>query len=113
LAQELRGVGLGTYEMPDWKNAALGKAPTFGMTDARTMKEQRESLPIFKLRDQLVQAVHDNQVLVVIGETGSGKTTQVGLICASRMHAYPSVCRSHFIEISLSHVCTAFCFVLC
>ncbi len=113
MAQELRGVGLGTYEMPDWKNAALGKAPTFGMTDARTMKEQRESLPIFKLRDQLVQAVHDNQVLVVIGETGSGKTTQVGLICASRMHAYPSVCRSHFIEISLSHVCTAFCFVLC
>ena len=77
LAQELRGVGLGTYEMPDWKNAALGKAPTFGINDARTMKEQRESLPIFKLRDQLVQAVHDNQVLVVIGETGSGKTTQV------------------------------------
>jgi hypothetical protein len=70
-------VGLGTYEMPDWKNAALGKAPTFGLNDARSMKEQRESLPIFKLRDQLVQAVHDNQVLVVIGETGSGKTTQV------------------------------------
>ena len=71
-------MGLGTYEMPDWKNAAMGKAPTFGINDARTMKEQRESLPIFKLRDQLVQAVHDNQVLVVIGETGSGKTTQVG-----------------------------------
>ena len=70
-------MGLGTYEMPDWKNAALGKAPTFGLNDARSMKEQRESLPIFKLRDQLVQAVHDNQVLVVIGETGSGKTTQV------------------------------------
>ena len=77
LAQELRGVGLGTYEMPDWKNAALGKAPTFGINDARSMKEQRESLPIFKLHDQLVQAVHDNQILVVIGETGSGKTTQV------------------------------------
>ena len=25
----------------------------------------------------LLQAVHDNQVLVVIGETGSGKTTQI------------------------------------
>ena len=70
-------MGLGTYEMPDWKNAALGKAPTYGISDVRTMKEQRESLPIHKLRDQLVQAVHDNQVLVVIGETGSGKTTQV------------------------------------
>ena len=60
LAQELRGVGLGTYEMPDWKNAALGKAPTFGINDARSMKEQRDSLPIFKLKEQLVQAVADN-----------------------------------------------------
>ena len=95
-------MGLGTYEMPDWKNAALGKAPTFGINDARSMKEQRESLPIFKLRDQLVQAVHDNQLLVVIGETGSGKTTQVGvwpapevLACTPRSrHARPWVpCR--------------------
>ncbi|GAB4818027.1 hypothetical protein N2152v2_005073 [Parachlorella kessleri] len=56
---------------------ALGKAPTFGIRDNRSIKEQRESLPIFKLREQLIQAVHDNQVLVVIGETGSGKTTQM------------------------------------
>ncbi|KAK9837133.1 hypothetical protein WJX81_005309 [Elliptochloris bilobata] len=77
LAQELRGIGLGGYEVPEWKTKALGKAPTFGMRDARPIKDQRESLPIFKLRDQLVQAVADNQVLVVIGETGSGKTTQM------------------------------------
>lgn len=25
----------------------------------------------------LLQAVHDNQILIVIGETGSGKTTQI------------------------------------
>lgn len=77
LAQELRGVGLGAAEVPEWKKAALGKAPTFGLRDTRSIKDQRESLPIFKLRDQLIQAVHDNQVLVVIGETGSGKTTQM------------------------------------
>jgi HrpA-like RNA helicase len=34
-------------------------------------------LPIFKLREDLLQAIRDNQVLVVIGETGSGKTTQM------------------------------------
>ena len=39
-----------------------GKAPTFGIKDDRSIKEQRESLPIFKLKDQLVQAVVDNQV---------------------------------------------------
>jgi len=47
--------------VPEWKTNALGKAPTFGMRDARPIKEQRESLPIFKLRDQLVQAVAENQ----------------------------------------------------
>mmetsp|Transcript_33661 Transcript_33661/g.95228 ORF Transcript_33661/g.95228 Transcript_33661/m.95228 type:complete len:1172 (-) Transcript_33661:83-3598(-) len=77
LAAELRGVGLGGFEQPEWKTKALGKAPSYGQKDIRSMKEQRESLPIFKLRDQLVQAVHDNQLLVVIGETGSGKTTQM------------------------------------
>ncbi|KAK9907427.1 hypothetical protein WJX75_003407 [Coccomyxa subellipsoidea] len=77
LAQELRGIGLGGYEVPEWKTKALGKAPTFGFNDARPIKEQRESLPIFKLRDQLIEAVNTNQVLVVIGETGSGKTTQM------------------------------------
>ncbi len=41
---------------------ALGKAPTFGIRDNRSIKDQRESLPIFKLREQLIQAVDDNQV---------------------------------------------------
>ena len=45
----------------------------------RTMPihELRQTLPIYKLRDQLIQAVNENQILVVIGETGSGKTTQM------------------------------------
>ena len=77
LAAELRGVGLGGYEMPAWKVEAFGKAPTFGQKSSLPMQAQRESLPIFKLRYELIQAVNDNQVLVVIGETGSGKTTQM------------------------------------
>jgi len=40
-----------------------------------TLKEQKESLPIFRLRTELMKAVRGNQVMVVIGETGSGKTT--------------------------------------
>ncbi|OIT03622.1 putative pre-mrna-splicing factor atp-dependent rna helicase deah5 [Nicotiana attenuata] len=77
LAQELRGVGLSAYDMPEWKKDAYGKALTFGQRSKLSLQEQRKSLPIYKLKNELVQAVHDNQVLVVIGETGSGKTTQV------------------------------------
>jgi ATP-dependent RNA helicase DHX8/PRP22 len=58
-------------------NPKTGKAPTFGIRDTRSITEQRESLPIFRLKDPLVKAVADNSVLVVIGETGSGKTTQM------------------------------------
>ncbi|GAB1316922.1 DEAH-box ATP-dependent RNA helicase prp22 [Madurella fahalii] len=42
-----------------------------------TIKQQRESLPIFAFRDQLIGAIRQNQILVVVGETGSGKTTQL------------------------------------
>lgn len=77
LAQELRGVGLVAYEVPEWKSKAMGKAVTYGMKDSRSILDQRQNLPIYKLKEQLVAAVHDNQVLVVIGETGSGKTTQM------------------------------------
>jgi len=39
--------------------------------------EQRRALPIFQLHRELMQAIVANQVLVVVGETGSGKTTQM------------------------------------
>ncbi|KAL7133184.1 hypothetical protein ABFS83_12G122900 [Erythranthe nasuta] len=79
LAQELRGVGLSStaHDLPEWKKDAYGKSVTFGQKSNLSIQEQRRSLPIYKLKNELVQAVVDNQVLVVIGETGSGKTTQV------------------------------------
>ncbi|KAG0269632.1 hypothetical protein DFQ27_002853 [Actinomortierella ambigua] len=42
-----------------------------------SIKQVRESLPMYQYRDMLLQAVEDFQVLIVVGETGSGKTTQV------------------------------------
>ncbi|PON78535.1 putative pre-mRNA-splicing factor ATP-dependent RNA helicase [Parasponia andersonii] len=77
LAQELRGVGLSAYDMPEWKKDAFGKTISFGQRSKLSIQEQRQSLPIYKLKKELVEAVAKNQVLVVIGETGSGKTTQV------------------------------------
>lgn len=65
-------------DMPEWMKhvTANGKA-SFGKRTNLPIKEQRESLPIFGLKDALIQAISENQYLVVIGETGSGKTTQM------------------------------------
>lgn len=78
-AQDMRGNALGqkAQDQPAWKKETFNKATTFGRVTTMSMKEQRESLPIYKLREQLVQAVRENQVLVVVGDTGSGKTTQM------------------------------------
>ncbi|HEY6762839.1 MAG TPA: ATP-dependent RNA helicase HrpA [Baekduia sp.] len=40
-----------------------------------------EALPVSAHRDQLLEAIRDHQVVVVAGETGSGKTTQLPKIC--------------------------------
>ncbi|KAG0492292.1 hypothetical protein HPP92_005690 [Vanilla planifolia] len=42
-----------------------------------SMLESRASLPIAKLKDNILQTLNECDVIVVSGETGSGKTTQV------------------------------------
>jgi len=42
-----------------------------------TMKEQREFLPVYAVREELLKIVRENPVIIVVGETGSGKTTQL------------------------------------
>ena len=41
------------------------------------IKEVKESLPVFPFRDDFIEAVKEHQVLIIEGETGSGKTTQL------------------------------------
>eukprot|EP00096_Caligus_rogercresseyi_P009584 TRINITY_DN3278_c0_g2_i1.p1 TRINITY_DN3278_c0_g2~~TRINITY_DN3278_c0_g2_i1.p1 ORF type:complete len:1104 (+),score=332.56 TRINITY_DN3278_c0_g2_i1:64-3375(+) len=43
----------------------------------KTLKQQREFLPIFAVRQQLLNIIRDNNVIIIVGETGSGKTTQL------------------------------------
>ena len=38
-------------------------------------------LPVVAKREELARAIRDNQVVIVCGETGSGKTTQLPKIC--------------------------------
>jgi ATP-dependent RNA helicase DHX8/PRP22 len=78
IAAELRGIGAAPGdELPAWKQAAVGRNIRYGQVSRGSIKEQRESLPVFKLKPELTKAIAENQILVVIGETGSGKTTQM------------------------------------
>jgi pre-mRNA-splicing factor ATP-dependent RNA helicase DHX38/PRP16 len=38
---------------------------------------QRQKLPIHIVKEQLLRALRDHQIVIIIGETGSGKTTQL------------------------------------
>ena len=40
-----------------------------------------EDLPVSERRDDIAAAIRDHQVVVIAGETGSGKTTQIPKIC--------------------------------
>ncbi|KAK7682368.1 hypothetical protein QCA50_014573 [Cerrena zonata] len=44
---------------------------------AQTIDETRKSLPIYTYRTQLLEAIKEHQILIVVAETGSGKTTQL------------------------------------
>ena len=38
-------------------------------------------LPVSQRKDEILRAIRDHQVVIIAGETGSGKTTQIPKIC--------------------------------
>jgi ATP-dependent RNA helicase DHX8/PRP22 len=78
-ASELRNAQVPKSDaaVPEWKRATQNKDISYGKRTNMTIKQQRESLPVYKFRKQLLDAVQDNQLLIVVGDTGSGKTTQL------------------------------------
>lgn len=46
-------------------------------TRYHSILETRQKLPVYQFKDDLINAVSSNQFVVVEGETGSGKTTQI------------------------------------
>ena len=63
--------------VPEWRKIIKPEDQSLGKRTNMTIKQQRESLPVYAFRNQLVKAVQENQILIVVGETGSGKTTQL------------------------------------
>ncbi|KAI5967139.1 PRP22 [Candida margitis] len=59
----------------EWKSSH--KHPSFQKPTKLTIQEQKKSLPVYDMRTDLIKSIKDNQFIVIVGETGSGKTTQI------------------------------------
>lgn len=54
----------------------------FNAHHSLAIEAQRERLPIRKYRDQILHCLEQYQTLVLVGETGCGKSTQVPQVCS-------------------------------
>ncbi|MEV6805408.1 ATP-dependent RNA helicase HrpA [Streptomyces sp. NPDC051129] len=75
---------------PEARTAVLTEIETEIGRAAERMAERRsrvpavtypEQLPVSQKKDEIADAIRDHQVVIVAGETGSGKTTQIPKIC--------------------------------
>jgi pre-mRNA-splicing factor ATP-dependent RNA helicase DHX16 len=62
------------------------------LTEHEKILAVRKKLPVFPYREEFLAAVKDHQILVLVGETGSGKTLfSLYFMCAHLVLAPPSV----------------------
>ncbi|KAK8854055.1 ATP-dependent RNA helicase Cdc28 [Tritrichomonas musculus] len=57
----------------------LFEKPTMEITEIQEIDYTpvQQSLPVYKYKDDILNILKDHQILIVVGDTGSGKTTQI------------------------------------
>lgn len=59
------------------KPKKIGNTDGWNKLTAEESRKQRERLPAAKCKEDILNLVRENQIVIVVGETGSGKTTQL------------------------------------
>lgn len=75
--QDLRLKTQTEIAISEWRKSQQNQKVEYGKRTNLSIEEQRETLPVYAMRSRLVKAIRENQFLVIVGETGSGKTTQI------------------------------------
>ncbi|XP_014610634.1 PREDICTED: putative ATP-dependent RNA helicase DHX33 [Polistes canadensis] len=58
-------------------NSSFQNVENMESGNVNSFHQQRKSLPVYRLRKRLLEEIRKNSTLIIIGETGSGKTTQI------------------------------------
>ncbi|XP_049836121.1 3'-5' RNA helicase YTHDC2-like isoform X3 [Schistocerca gregaria] len=72
-------------------NNAIPQVPPYSVN--QELLPYRKQLPIWNMREEILQVVNNNQVVIIAGETGSGKTTQVPQFILENGHLTGKACR--------------------
>ena len=67
----------GLNQMQSQEERLLAQQMLAAERKAKTIEEKRKTLPVYQYRKEFLDAVAEFQILIVVGETGSGKTTQL------------------------------------
>ena len=58
-AAQVRGAGMPPADVPEWKKHITGgQKASYGKKEKKSLLEQRQSLPIYKLKDELVKVLN-------------------------------------------------------
>lgn len=49
-------------------------------TDLQKSIKEREQLPVYSMKGQIMEAINEHPVILIRGNTGCGKTTQVSIL---------------------------------
>ncbi|KAF2151165.1 P-loop containing nucleoside triphosphate hydrolase protein [Myriangium duriaei CBS 260.36] len=72
-----RAMSGGLNQMQSQEERLLAQQLMAAERKAKTIEEKRKTLPVYQYRKEFLSAIEQYQILIVVGETGSGKTTQL------------------------------------
>jgi ATP-dependent RNA helicase DHX8/PRP22 len=88
-AQELRSINVMSQVdgAPEWKQKIENKTLSYGIISNKSLKEQRESLPIYRLKKELMSAIQTTQMTQYMDELGLTKRGIIGCTQPRRVAA--------------------------